>query len=1596
MASSRRWLRSVCSIGILGVVTACLAADANAQGQLKSQGREEESLAQRRMQAANPAITANPSVKEGYGKLPLSFERNGGQTDARVKYMARGNGYSLFLTSTEAVLALKGSPCQDSAIAPNSQLRRLKSASSCTTRQAAVRLQLLGANPSAQISGMDPLPGKSNYFIGNDPSKWRTDVPNYARVKYENVYPGVDVVYYGNQGQLEFDLVVAPGADLGRLRFHLAGAKKLKLNSDGDLIIGVSDGELSLHKPVIYQSTPEGKKPIEGRYVLAANHEVAFEAGPYDKDKPLVVDPVLEYSTFVGGSSFDVGASIAVDQSGNAYIAGLTLSADFPTASPLQTSGNIFVSKLDSSGSTLVYSTYFGSTGSGSNFNTNGEGIGGLAVDSSGNVYLTGAGTFGTFPVVNQISGACNANCQSGQSFTTFVSKINAAGSAIVYSSLVGGSIGNAVAVDSSGNAYVAGQIRSSADFPAVNAFQPTPGGASNDNAFLFKVNAAGSALVYSTFLGGSGFDDATGVAVDSSGDAYVAGNTNSPNFPILNQIANACISTCGNGQQANIFLSKFNPAGSALIYSSLIGGSDQSVAAPNPPFGSQGGSGSSLAIDSAGNAYVTGTTDAPSNVFQNSFPTTPGAFQTTNGNCANNNPNACQVPFAFKVNAAGTAFSYSTFLGVNGGLATGIAVDSTGNLGLVGIFSLLTVNPVSSQPGVSLAVLNPAGSALVFASSLSNGGTFSGGGPVTAAFDSTGSIYVTGNACSGLPVTSGAFQSTCRNIAGRPNIGGTAGNAFVSKISLSGTVSTPVASLSPSFLQLREQGVGTTSAPIAVTLTNTGAGALNITAISFAGTNAGDFGQSNTCGSAVAAGASCTIDVTFTPTSTGTRVASLTVASNASSTDSVTAIGTGSSVVFNPTSLTFQGTIGSSTTAQNVTLTNTASTPLNISSITATAPFSQTNTCGSSVAASANCTISVTFTPTGGGPASGTVSVTDNAPGSPQIVFLNGSAPNPVLLNPTGLSFSSQPVGTTSAPQTITLTNNESTTLNINGITATAPFSETNTCGSSLAASASCTISVTFAPTASGSAQGNLSIADSAPGSPQVVPLSGAGVAAPGVTPAPASLTFASQTVNTTSAAQSVTLTNSGSATLNITGVTITGVNAGDYSETNTCGATLAASANCTISVTFTPTAVGTRTAFISVTDNASGSPQTVALSGTATAATAPVVLLAPTTLTFASQTVNTTSAAQSITLTNSGNATLNLTGITITGTNAGDYSETNTCGATLAASANCAISVTFRPTATGTRTASVSIADNASGSPQTVALSGTAVAASAPAVTLAPTSVTFASQTVNTTSAAQSVTLTNSGNATLNLTGITITGTNAGDYSETNTCGATLAANANCAISVTFRPTATGTRTASVSITDNASGSPQTVALSGTAVAPDFSLSASPATISVTAGQSGTATIAVTPSNGFNQSVSFSCSGLPAGASCGFSPSTVTPSGTAASTTTLTISTSASSTLLPGGIRFVPARFPTGAGLASLLIFLIFFAATLASPARMRRRRVSAITGVLCLASIGLMTGCASGPNSTNTTVTITGTSGSGSTAITHTTVISLTVTK
>ena len=641
---------------------------------------------------------------------------------------------------------------------------------------------------------------------------------------------------------------------------------------------------------------------------------------------------------------------------------------------------------------------------------------------------------------------------------------------------------------------------------------------------------------------------------------------------------------------------------------------------------------------------------------------------------------------------------------------------------------------------------------------------------------------------------------------------------------------STPAVSVSATSLYFGSYSVGTKGGPENLWVTNSGKARLTISSIALTGGNAGDFTQTNNCRASLAAGANCFIQVMFKPTAPGTRTTVLNIKDNATGspqkvTFSGTATASAPAVSLSATSLTFGNyAVGATALPQNLFVTNFGNAPLAFTSIALTgnnaSDFVQTNNCGGSLAAGANCLVQVIFKPFAAGSRTTTLSIADNATGSPQKVALSGTATAgapTVSLSAASLYFGYYAAGTTGGPENLFITNSGNSPLTLTSITLTganaSDFTQTNNCGGSLTPSASCLVQVMFKPSATGTRTTILSIADNATGSPQTVSLSGTGTSAV-ASVFPTSLTFGSQSVGATGTAQAVTVNNTGNAALNITSIAVSGANAGDFALTNSCGTSVAAGANCTISVTFKPTVTGTRSAAVTIADSASSSPQTVGLSGTGTAST---VSVSPTNLSFGSQSVGTTSSAQMITLTNSGNVALTISSLTISGANPGDFTQTSNCGSNVAAGANCTIGVTFLPSASGSRAASLSIADSASGSPQIVSFGGNGTSTS-DGVSLAPGNLVFSNQPVEMTSTAQTVTLTNNGTTSLSISSFTLTGANSADFVQNNNCSSSVAAGANCTIVVLFIPSAIGARAAALSITDSSAGSPQIVSLLGT----------------------------------------------------------------------------------------------------------------------------------------------------------------------------------
>lgn len=582
--------------------------------------------------AAKSVDAARGPIGAAYGRLPLSFEVNRGQAGRRVSFLARGPGWAWLLASNEAVLSSKSG---------------------------SLRMRLAGASPNRGGESLQQLPGKANYFIGNDPKRWRTKIPTCAKVRFREVYPGVDLIYYGSQGQLEFDVVVSPGADPEAIRLDFSGADGIEPDAEGGLVLHATGGRLRLRRPVVYQEADGARKHVPGRYALLSAHQVGFRVDGYDASKTLFIDPVLVYSTYLGAIN-SVGNGIAVDSAGAAYVTGATDSTTFAAGGALQPAlrgpTDVFVAKLNPEGTALVYATYLG----GSDV----EVPRGIAVDASGHAYVAGQVNSRDFPTAKAWR-PVYAGSSDG-----FLAKLDPQGSALVYSTYLGGSsidIAIGIAADAAGNAYVTGETQS-ANFPVVNALRPGFAGGIYD-IFLAKLNPSGSPL-YSTFLGGGGSDRGFAVAVDSAGNAYLTGETDSPDFPTVNPAQPGL-----RGPGLDAFVTKVNAEGSALVYSTYLGGT-----------GSEEGFG--IAVDRAGSAYVTGFATGTD------FPTFPR--QACPGSDA----------FVTKLTPAGSAIVYSTCLGGRGDDGgRGIAVDAAGNAYVTGRtdssdFPNTTASVFSGSPG--------------------------------------------------------------------------------------------------------------------------------------------------------------------------------------------------------------------------------------------------------------------------------------------------------------------------------------------------------------------------------------------------------------------------------------------------------------------------------------------------------------------------------------------------------------------------------------------------------------------------------------------------------------------------------------------------------------------------------------------------------------------------------------------------------------------------------------------------------------------------------------------------------------------------------
>jgi PKD repeat protein len=694
-------------------------------------------------------------LSERYGKIPLFFVKNEGQMDSRVRFYERSRGCETFFTDDSIVFAVTRAT-EGPFEGPSSGLEEGPPRQPGNSHL--IRLTPLGMQRNVHLSAEDAQAGKTNYFIGDDPDRWRTDIPTYRSLVYRDAYPGVDFKFYGNNQQLEYDIMVQPGADLSRVRLQYSGIDRLEITDTGDLIIHVTAGlTLTQRKPVAYQviegkrveltgtfrignealgSTPleasdgvrEGSPEAVQSHPSTTNdqgHVFGFEVASYDRRYPLVIDPILIYSSYLGGIGSDYGYALAVDASGQVTLTGHTLSHDFPTQEPFHgpyggTYAKVFVTKLNAAGDALVYSTYLGGNGRDYGY--------GIALDEAGNTYIAGYTDSTNFPKKNAYQKA-----RAG-GWDAFVTKLGPDGKTLVYSTYLGGTKdegATAIAVDSRGQAYITGRT-ASRKLPLVSPFQPQFGGGESD-AFVAKFNAAGKGLIYSTYLGGNDRDGGSAIAVDSSGNAYVTGTTRSSNFLLENPFQNTRM-----GSQ-DAFLLKLNPAGDALVYSTYLGGADQEE-------------GRGVAVDSSGSAYVTGATRSADFPVKN-----PGPGREHNAGSFDG--------FITKFSPGGNAISYSTYLGGAGAdYGSAIAVDTAFNAYVSGhtasrdfpLEQAFDTEHGSLWDGF-VAKLNASGNELIYSSYL--GGSNDDYGRAIAV-DAAGYAYVTGWTHSDdFPVTPNALQ---------------------------------------------------------------------------------------------------------------------------------------------------------------------------------------------------------------------------------------------------------------------------------------------------------------------------------------------------------------------------------------------------------------------------------------------------------------------------------------------------------------------------------------------------------------------------------------------------------------------------------------------------------------------------------------------------------------------------------------------------------------------------------------------------------------------------------------------------------------------
>jgi len=1489
--------------------------------------------------------------------LPVEFEPNRGQAMPGVRYIAR-------TADGEAQLM------ED----------RLRIVPSSANQSQAYELHFPGAKP-AEIHEESPGGGVVNYYSGQNRAAWIAHVPLYRQIRYQDIYPGTDLVFHGSSSRLEYDFELSPGADPYRLQVDVDDASTVEPQQDGSLLLTSGGHTLRLLAPSAFQHDGTETRAVQVSYRMLAPSKVGFALGPYDHTKKLIIDPVVTYANMLAAKNGIQVAAIATDTNGDLIMTGSTYSTTFPVVNgkPASTSGSqqVVVTKLDPTGENILYSTYLPASA----FTT----ASGVAVDGNGNAYVIGVTGASDFPVTSQNLGTCGGVCNAG-----FITKLDSSG-AMAYSTLLasGQILPKAIAVNASGNAFVSG-LAADGSLQTVNSFQPVYQGGlctSCNSAFYVELNTQGTGYVFSSYLGAN--NNATGITLDKDGNIYVAGSFNS-NYQSSIPLKGELQSVLGG-----FFLTKFASDGQTLLFGSFLGGD---ISGNNTSENLSG-----IAVGSDGTVYLAGNTASrgfPYTINANRHPLGYGLYGSTQ-------------KFAMALNPSLTSLTYSTYLG--DGYMTAMAVDSEGNLyaaGSTGVEPIQAKNAVVSDvaTGGTFLELDKTGNPL---ETSAFGGHATTQVPAAMTIDSLGNIYLAGSpgGFSGLTLNGGCSGQD-------PIIVG--GSAYATQASLGNTCTSTSGAFLAKIASDSKPQISLGYLLPFLPLHNIGSADLHISSITFTGGLAKAQGN---CGSTIPAGTSCVLTLTdangnlaqgsvtitsdaspavqtftpyldprvvgtpagdfpwidlsqlyFPPQQTGTSsvqhpfriwnvgVANLTLQSIAATGellqthDCTTTLTPGSyctvQVVWNPkngtggntVSLVYDNgpqnyyyvpsqyltsptpllvsepngipfgtqTVGNPSFYRTVTVTNVsdAQTSAPTVSLSGASEFTLAgNTCTSSLASQQSCIVAVLFTPVIDGDRSATLQISGGASASLQLSG-TGQINSAISVSPLQLTWPLTVFGSGYSLDE-KLTNISSVSVPISNITFSLPdYSETDDCSGSVPAGASCTVHVMFQPQDLGTRNGTMTINFGGQTNAQAITLLGNSVYP--LLLSPGSLDFGTNNpAGTSSPAQSVSLSNPYSAkVLNYT-LSVDG----PFTLNNPCPNPMPGNYGCTMSVTFNPTAAGAQTGSLTVATPGVSKTSSIPLTGTAY--TPPAIGVANS-LSFGGVPSGTSSTLP-LSISDTGSQNLTISGLTISGSNAADFSVASGQCATISGGSSCIVNVSFRPSVTGNRSAVLTVTGNAANSPQTITLTG---AGQASAVSLSPASLDFGSQNQASPSAPLQATLTNTGNESLTITSIT----SSGDFSQTNNCGTTLAANASCQIAVVFTPSTVGSESGTLSIADNAAASPQAIPLTGTGTAPSVSIgtgNGGSVTSTVPSGQPATFNLTLTGSAAFSGNVTLACSGAPQNATCSVSPTTLALTPGASQPFAVKVTTQSSTTAhLDSAVNV----FMAGTGVASLFIGSLF----------------------------------------------------------------------